>query len=250
MAASYKDLTYEAKGRVVTITMNRPDKLNALSRNSYEELRHAVVRADIDEKVDVVVLTGAGRAFSSGGDLSEVNELHGEDARIDLAAHAAMAQATYQQLLDMRKPVVARVNGLAHAGGFHLVLNSDVAICVETATFRMPMGLRGLASPTGPQLMQAIGVARAKWLLLTAAEISAAEALDWGIVAQVVPATQLDVAADEAVEMLLRIQPLAREYTKAALNRAFYPAELSILARTLASPEAATGTTQFASKGS
>jgi enoyl-CoA hydratase/carnithine racemase len=247
METGYRDLLYDVAGPVATITLNRPEKLNAVSRNLYSEIRHALIRADFDDRVEVIVLTGNGRAFSAGGDLGEVNDLHGEDARIDLAAWPATSHATFQQVLDTSKPVVARVNGLAHAAGFNLALNSDVAIAVDTATFRMPQGLRGIASPTGPQLVQAVGLARAKLLLLTAKEITAAEALEWGLLAEVTTADQLDSAVQTMVEQLLAVQPLARTLTKQAMNRGLPPADVSILSVSMASPESEAGTRRFGS---
>lgn len=242
----YEDLDYRVDKGVATVTLNRPEKLNAMTQRLYREIGHALIRADLDESVEAVVITGAGRAFCSGGDLGEVNDLHGEDARIELASWPGKSHATFQQLLDMSKPVIARVNGLAHAGGFNLVLNSDISISVESATFRMPQGLRGMATPTAAQIAQCVGVPRAKYLLMAAPTLSAKEALDWGLIARVVPEAELDSAVMEVLEQVVSVQPLSRRYTKSLINRSLAPADLSVLIESMASDESEVGTRQFA----
>ena len=243
---SYRELMYEVDARVARIVLDRPKKLNAVTQLLYEELRHAFMRADTDPAVDVVILTGAGRAFCSGGDLTEVNEMHQEGRELDLALVGVNSSATFRQMEAMEKPIVALVNGLAHAAGLILVLQSDIAIASEKARFRLPEALRGMAEPYAAAHLGAhIGFGRAKYMILTCAEIDAARAEAWGLVSRVVPHEELEAAGKEVVAQILETQPTARRWNKALMNRTLPPFDGQALRATIQSAETMDGTQSF-----
>ena len=248
----YQDLNFDVADKVATITLNRPKKLNALSQGLYRELQHALIRADIDSAIEVVVITGAGRAFCSGGDLSDpARQRHDRDTLIELCSHAAVSHALFAQIENMSKVVIAKVNGLAHAGGLTIVQQCDIAIASSVATFRAPEGLRGLANPYGAaRLASYVGVARAKYLLLTATEFTAVQALDWGLIALVAEPDKLDATTDEVIEQVLRIKSAPRSLNKHNINRTLPPFDEYSLAITEMSLGAREGTMRWASNAS
>ena len=242
----YRELTYEVDARVARIVLDRPRKLNAVTQLLYEELRHALVRADTDPAVEVIVLTGAGRAFCAGGDLTEVNEMHQGGRDLDLALVGINSSATFRQMESLEKPIVTLVNGLAHAAGLILVLQSDIAIASEKANFRLPEALRGMAEPyAAAHLAAHIGFARAKYMILTCAQIDAEQAADWGLVSKVVAHESLEAAGKEVIAQILETQPSARRWNKALMNRTLPPFDGQALRATIQSEETMDGTRSF-----
>lgn len=242
----YEELTYAAQGRTARITLNRPRRLNAITQKLYGELRHALTRANTEPDVDVVVLTGEGRAFCAGGDLTEVNALHSGSRALDLALVGDNSSAAFRQIENIDKPVIAMVNGLAHAAGCALVALCDIAIASERATFRFPEALRGMAEPyAAARLAALIGLARARYMILTCAEIDAATAAEWGLVARVVPADQLEAEVGRTVDLILQTGLHARTWNKAMMNRTLPPFEPRALRATVSDPRTASGTESF-----
>ena len=197
------------------LTLDRPDRRNALSLELMHELLAALDELAADVGVRTVVIGGNGPAFSAGHDLSE---MVGRDV------------ATYQELFDvctrlmmriheLPQPVIARVHGIATAAGCQLVATCDLAIAAEEARFATPGVRIGLfcSTPMVP-LSRAIGRKRALQMLLTGEPIDAATALDWGLVNRVVPAERLDDAVRELAEAIGRASPL----TVGIGKRAFY----------------------------
>ena len=187
------------------VTLNRPDKRNALSLELMEELIAALETLRANSEVRVIVIEGAGVAFSAGHDLSE---MVGRDL------------AFYQQLFDVctelmetihrvPQPVIAKVHGVATAAGCQLVAACDLAVAADDARFATPGVKIGLfcSTPMVP-LSRAIGRKRALEMLLTGDFIDAATALEWGLVNRVVPAGQLEDAVAELVEKIARSSPL------------------------------------------
>jgi enoyl-CoA hydratase len=243
---AYRDILYKKSGRAAWITLNRPAKLNAVTQLMYRELRHALIRADQDKGVDAVVLTGAGRAFCAGGDLSEVHEMHAQGQSIELAAAADNSSATFRQMENMDKPVICLVNGLAHAAGFVLAMQADITIASDKASFRLPEALRGMSDVYAAcHLSSYIGVAKTKYLLMTCKEISAREADDWGFIARVVPHAELESAGEEVVREILETQSAARSWNKLLVNRTMPPFDGRALKETIVSGETMSGTQRF-----
>lgn len=194
----YETLLYDVKGAVATITLNRPEAANALDLAMCRELQEAALAAREDAAVRAVVIGARGRLFCSGGDLSAFGEA-GEGAprllrQMTLHLHAAVAL-----LARMDAPVVAAVGGTAAGAGFSLAAACDLVVAAESAKFAMAYTRAGL-SPDGSStwfLPRLIGRRRTLELMLTNRPLDAAEALEWGIVSQVVPDGEADAAAAE-----------------------------------------------------
>ena len=194
----YKTLDYAVDGGVATITLQRPDALNAMSPSMARELHDAVLRIDADVEVRAVVLTGAGKAFCAGGDLGEFVAA-GTGARTLILQMTGDLHLALSRLARNRAPVIAAVNGTAAGAGFSLVMAADLAIADEKAVFTMAYTNAGL-SPDGSStyyMPRKIGDRRTRELMLTNRLLKANEALDWGVVNQVVAAGEAVSAAQK-----------------------------------------------------
>jgi enoyl-CoA hydratase/carnithine racemase len=186
------DLLYEVKDRIATITLNRPDKLNAFTGPMIDAWARALAEAQADDQVHVVVVTGAGRAFCAGGDVARMGE--GQPTALEhknmLWEHIHRVPKTLE---TMDKPVIAMVNGLAVGAGMGMCLMCDVRIASDEARFSTGYVRVGLVPGDGDTyfLPRLVGPAKALELLWTADFIDAAEALRLGIVNRVVPAADL-----------------------------------------------------------
>jgi 2-(1,2-epoxy-1,2-dihydrophenyl)acetyl-CoA isomerase len=203
---------------VVTLTLNRPEKKNAMNRTMFDELL-AVFR-EIDQSADdrVLVITGAGEAFCSGADLSD----RGSDTRHPLARLHWVADIALA-LHRIPKPVIAKVNGVAVGAGLNLALGCDLIVASESARFSEIFARRGLTVDFGGSwlLPRLIGLHRAKELAFFADIISAKEAADLGLVNRVVAASQLDAFVADWAERLAAGPPLALAMTKRLLTNSF-----------------------------
>ncbi|MFY9588358.1 MAG: enoyl-CoA hydratase/isomerase family protein, partial [Actinomycetota bacterium] len=197
---------YETDGPVARVTINRPDKRNALNVTVMRELRAAMGSAGEDANVRVVVLTGAGdKAFSAGGDLGGFTA---EQSKVEQHRLRGTLTDLFEDMARLGKPVVGRVNGHALAGGFGLLCACDLAVAADTAEFGMPEINMGL----WPFIITAVVSrrlprAKALELMMTGERVGAADALAWGVVNQVVPATDLDKAVDELAAKLASKSP-------------------------------------------
>lgn len=185
---AYKTLIYAVTNSVATITLNRPDCYNALSREMVEELLEAVLTCREDRAVHAVVLTGAGQAFCAGGD---VRELMAHDGTI--ALHVKWLLASMHSIISclcrMSKPVVAGVGGVAAGAGMGLVMACDLVVADESARFTMAYTKLGLPPDAGSSyfLPRLVGLRRAVELTLTNRVLTAEEAREWGLINRVVP---------------------------------------------------------------
>ncbi len=186
------DLLYEVKDRIATITLNRPDKLNAFTGPMIDAWAQALADAQADDAVHVVIVTGAGRAFCAGGDVARMQA--GEPTPLEhknqLWEHVHRVPQTLER---MDKPVIAMVNGLAVGAGMGMALMCDVRVASDEARFSTGYVRVGLVPGDGDTyfLPRLVGPAKALELLWTADFIEAAEALRLGIVNRVVPAARL-----------------------------------------------------------
>jgi len=192
----FADLIVKEDGPVTEITLNRPEKRNALSLALMEELIAALEEVGTDPAVRAIVIEGAGPAFSAGHDL-------GEMVGRDLAFYQHVFDVCTRMMdaiHDVPQPVIARVHGMATAAGCQLVAACDLAVAAEEARFATPGVRIGLfcSTPMVP-LSRAVGRKRALEMLLTGTPIDAATALDWGLVNRVVPAGALDETVDGLV---------------------------------------------------
>jgi 2-(1,2-epoxy-1,2-dihydrophenyl)acetyl-CoA isomerase len=206
---------------VMTITLNRPARKNAMLPTMWAQLRHALDTAERDPTVRLVVLRGAGHDFCSGAD---VKKPLGGSGPGDLSYEELLdaVKACVLRLHGLDRPTVAAVDGAAVGGGFNLALACDIVIATDRARFSQIFVHRGLAVDTGGSwlLQRAVGLARAKQLVLSAATITAADAARLGIVHEVVAPELLSAAVEETVSVVLRGSPAALSASKRLLNDA------------------------------
>ncbi len=242
---SFRQLIYTKRGRVVEIVLNRPDVLNALSIELYGEIGDAVGKGSQDPDVQVIVITGAGRAFSTGGDLKQGDEVNREDPQ----RFAAVSNRMFKQILASDKTVIAKINGITQAGGLIITAACDLAIASERATFKCPEALVGIWEPYSPALLvPQIGVKRAKYLLLTSATIDAVEAERIGLINRVVPHEELESATQELIERVLTGGPMTRRMFKQMINERIGDLDMRVVLEALGSEEAREGMAAFAEK--
>jgi 2-(1,2-epoxy-1,2-dihydrophenyl)acetyl-CoA isomerase len=207
-----------AANGVVTLTLNRPEKKNAINSTMFGELLQ-VFREVNDSTTDrVLVITGAGDGFCSGADLS----VRGEDKRNPLARLHWVGDIALA-LHRIQKPVIAKVNGVAAGAGMNLALGCDLIVASDTARFSEIFAKRGLSIDFGGSwlLPRLIGMHKAKELALFADIISAKEAAELGLVNRVVPAAQLDAFVTDWADRLAAGAPMALAMTKRLLTNSF-----------------------------
>jgi enoyl-CoA hydratase len=203
----FETILYEVASPVARMTINRPEKRNALNVTVMHELRSAMGLARADAAVRVVVLTGAGdKAFSAGGDLGGFTE---GQSKVEQHFLRGTLADLFEDMTRLGKPVIARVNGHALAGGFGLMCACDLIVAAEGAGFGMPEINMGL----WPFIISAVVSrrlprAKALELMMTGDRISAADALAWGIVNRVVPPADLDKAVDELAAQVASKSPV------------------------------------------
>jgi len=215
---NYTTLAVTRKDRLLTITLNRPDVMNAVNLQMHDELADALNFAAMDELSDIVVLTGAGRAFCAGGDLEHIARNAAEPERFD--HEARIAKRIVFSLLDLDKPIICRMNGHAIGLGATLALLCDVIFAVEGAKIGDPHVCVGLVAGDGGAAIwaQRIGLGRAKEYLLTGEPLTALQAEQIGLVNQCVPIAHLDHTVNSFCERLLRGSTRAIRWTKVLLN--------------------------------
>lgn len=200
---------------VAHITMTRPEVFNAFNELMIDELSQAVQHCSADPAVRVIVLAGAGKAFSAGADIEWMRRAAAASDAANLADARRFA-ALLQQLAECPKPTLARIHGLALGGGVGLACACDIAVASSEAKFAVSEARFGiLPAVIGPYLVNAVGTRQARRLALTAGRIGADEALQIGLVHQVVEAADLDAAIARGVSDLLAGGPQAQAEIKA-----------------------------------
>ncbi|MDW8045060.1 MAG: enoyl-CoA hydratase/isomerase family protein [Nitrososphaerota archaeon] len=215
----FKYLRYEKEGKIAWITLNRPEKLNALNREAWYEIYKAIEKAEIDDGISVIVITGSGRAFCAGYDISEFPSLY-KNAKDAYVAFFECLYPTFEKILSSKKLVVAAVNGLAYGGGCELVMVCDLVIASEDARFAQPEGRLGIIAPMasvfGPSIIDRRKLSE---LLFTGNPISSNEAERIGLVNKVVPSNRLKDAVKELVESIDTSAPIALSTMKKIMNK-------------------------------
>ena len=224
--SEYETVDYAVDAGTATIELNRPDNLNAWNFQFGLDLLAAVERARDDEQVRAVLITGAGRGFSSGADLREVREDdNDESGRIDLSKRL---RERYHPILvgirEMPKPVVAGVNGPAVGIGCSLALACDLVVAAESAYFLLAFVNIGLVPDGGSTALvpARVGHARAIEMTMLGEKISAAQALEWGMINRVHPDTELRAEAEALAARLAKGPTLSYANGKKLLNRRLY----------------------------
>lgn len=226
MAAS--TVLYQRDGRIARITLNRPEKLNAINDQMPQELSTAVAEANRDDGVHVIVLTGAGRAFCAGYDLRLYAEQprpadYSQDLPWDpMVDYALMSSNTacFMSLWRSPKPVICKIRGYAVAGGSDIALCCDLIVMAEDAQIGYPPA-RVWGCPTTAMWVYRVGAERAKRLLLTGDLISGREAADMGLVSQAVPEAELDATVDRLAARMAGVPRNQLMMQKLMINQAY-----------------------------
>ncbi|HEY4002653.1 MAG TPA: enoyl-CoA hydratase/isomerase family protein [Candidatus Xenobia bacterium] len=208
----------QSDGPIHRLTLNRPDKLNALVGDMRELLLAGLREAEARPDCRIVIVTGAGRAFCSGGDVAAMEAMESDPRRLEplLLAGAALVKA----IRTSRLPVVAAINGVAAGAGLHLAMACDMRVAAESATLSAPFVRIGLHPDWGGTwfLPRLVGPGQAMRLLMTGAQVTAQEALHLGLVEQVVPAEDLTRRVDELAGQIAAGPPRV----VASIKRAVY----------------------------
>lgn len=218
-------ITSELDNHVATITLNRPEVMNALNREMYAELEQAFRDAHRDPEVRCVVLTGAGRAFCSGDDVKQIMLGEQRDETVTRLREARPRPTpAAAAVLECDKPVIAAVNGPAVGWGMDLTLFCDIRIASESAKFGELFIKRGLVADIGGlwRLPRVVGPSKAAELLFTGDVIDAREAERIGLVSRVVPPNELRTAAMEIARKIAANPPIAMRYMKEGLRKSVH----------------------------
>ena len=225
---SYETILYEARDRVATITLNRPERLNAIVPAMPREIRLAVERANADDDVHVIVLKGAGRAFCSGYDLKDFAEGDADtpctqkmpwDPMIDYRVMKGFTDDFFS-LWRSYKPTIAQVHGFAVAGGSDIALCCDLVVMAEDARIGY-MPARVWGCPTTAMWVYRLGAEKAKRMLLTGDTIDGRKAMDWGLVIDAVPAAELEAAVAALADRMAGVPKNQLMMQKLMINQAY-----------------------------
>jgi enoyl-CoA hydratase/carnithine racemase len=230
---------------VLRVVIDRPERRNALTIEMYHGLKKAAVLAERDAELDVLLVTATGEWFCVGGEMGGRHEggqpLDRETDGLDLLP--------FVQFERCPKLVLLGINGVCQGGGLNLTLTSDLSVAAARARFRAPELLRGVADCfLGARLASRVGMARAKWLLFTAQEFGADEALAMGLVSRVVPDDALEAAIEETIGWVRQTGPRARTLLKRDLHRQLPTIDHAMFAESLASEEVREGFAAFVEK--
>ncbi len=222
----FKTLLLKKENNIATLTLNRPERLNAINAQMMEELPCALYEIAQDKDLRVMILTGAGRAFCAGGDISQPTDSSGFGTTVQEISHGLrrVYRDTTLQLHNLEIPTIAMVNGVASGWGFDLALACDLRIGSDKARFMVAFTRVGLTPATGgvwlmPRIM---GIAKAAELIFTADFLEAAEAQRLGVLNRVVPAADLEKEAKELARKIANGPPIAIRLAKMQLYRGMH----------------------------
>ncbi len=216
--SDYQTITFSRQGRILTVTLNRPDKLNATNAVMHEELASVFYDCARDADSDIIVLTGAGRAFCAGGDIGWMQDMIDDPAVFEKTGREA--KQIIFSMLDCEKPIIAKVNGHATGLGCTIALFCDTIFASDAAKLGDPHVSVGFVAGDGGAVIwpQLIGYARAKELLMTGDLITAQHAASIGLINHVVPSAELDEAVSAFTQRLARGATKAIRWTKVSVN--------------------------------
>jgi enoyl-CoA hydratase/carnithine racemase len=214
---AFEQIRVDIKDSIATLTLNRPEKLNAMTGQMGQELEAAYRELDNDDEVRVIIVTGAGRAFCAGADLSSGGKTFDQEGRDNFS----LGDAPQLRPWNIRKPIIAAINGPAVGAGASLTLQYDIRVAAESARIGLVYVRRGiipegLAAWTLPRL---VGVARASELLLSGRILGAREALEFGLVSHVWPDAEFMARTRElAAEIAVNTSPMSVAITKRLIH--------------------------------
>jgi len=212
---TYETILLDKKDHVTTVTLNRPDRLNALNMQMADELHDALATEDRDDDTRVIVITGAGRAFCSGADLRP-----SQPAAEPRSTTAPGLADSLFVALNIEKPLIASINGVAVGGGCTMTLLCDIRIASEAARFQLPFTRLSICAELGSTylLPRLIGMGKASELVLTSRMIEAREAGEIGLVNYVVPADELLKTTTDMANSIAKLPPMAVRVNKRGLR--------------------------------
>jgi enoyl-CoA hydratase len=224
----YSTLKTSVDGRIARITLNRPQRLNAINEKMPGEIRRAVEAANGDDRVHVIVLAGAGRAFCAGYDLKVFAETKGTNPAIQdmpwdpMRDYRVMRRWTedFFSIWRSYKPVICKVHGYAVAGGSDIALCADIVVMAEDARIGY-MPARVWGCPTTAMWVYRLGAEKAKRMLLTGDTIDGRTAKDWGLVLEAVPANKLDAAVNALAKRMAGVPKNQLMMQKLMINQAY-----------------------------
>lgn len=216
---NFTTIRFELRDQIGILTLNRPEKLNAFDETMIREIRQVIWRANFDDKVRVLVITGAGRAFCSGRDILGLDY----ENNLPSAQYRAYVRANHEMLDDLEaieKPVIAAVNGVCAGGGVEIAIACDFRIAAKGAEFILTENKLGVLPASGAcsRMIQMIGIGRLKEMVMAALPVAADKAESWGLVHRVAEKEELMDAALDFARHLLGRAPLAMGMAKHVIN--------------------------------
>jgi enoyl-CoA hydratase len=251
---AYENLLITTEDAVMTITINRPAQLNALNSPTIQELNKALSLADVNPDVRVIILTGSGeKAFVAGADIKEFADYSVEQGRL---LSALGQKLLFDFVENMSKPVIAAVNGFALGGGLELAMSCHMRIASDNAKMGLPEVTLGVIPGYGgtQRLAQLVGKGKAMEMITSAAMLNAEQALQWGLVNEVVPQADLMTKAAELAAKICKNSPTAIGAAIRSVNAGFrdgvngYNREINEFGRCFGTEDFREGTTAFLEK--
>ncbi|BDB56197.1 enoyl-CoA hydratase/isomerase family protein [Flavobacterium ammonificans] len=251
---NYENLLIAIENKIALVTLNRPTKLNALNKDTLAELHAAFSDLEKDDTIQVIILTGSGeKAFVAGADIAEFANFSAQEGT-QLAADGH--QKVFDHIENLKKPVIAAVNGFALGGGLELAMACHFRVASDNAKMGLPEVTLGLIPGYGgtQRLPQLVGKGRAMEMIVTATMISAAEAKEYGLVNHVVPQSELIEFCQGLAQKICKNAPVAISEAIQAVNANFdkskngYETEISAFGRLFSTSDFKEGTTAFLDK--
>jgi enoyl-CoA hydratase len=238
-------LRWERVGATAWLTIDRPERRNAMTPNMYFGIRRAVDRLNQSSNLHALVITGTGDVFAPGGDLGGQHD----DGDVNYGALLGTGGLPFDAIRESRKPVVAMVNGLCMGGGLLIAMLADVTVASDRAVFGAPELRRGVADAYHAAILpEQVGIAVARDMLFTGRRLNATEALTHGLVARVVSHDELRVETDRVLQGLLLSAPRARTALKRLVNARYGIVDKITFDESLAGDEVIEGFTAFIEK--
>ncbi len=227
---NYQTILYAKKNTVGHIIFNRPEALNALTGEMFQEIGRALDEAEMDSEVRVVIISGKGKAFCAGADLKAAGEqqatLHAQREFCRLGNRSVL-----EKIENLEKPVIAAIHGYCLAGGFEIMLACDLVVATEDAVIAdQHINIGAIGAGGSPyRLAMLVGLRKAKEIVLTGKRLSGREAADLGLVNVAVPGNELEMTVNDIAGGMAEKSPVAMKVSKAIMNRTFYVDEASRL---------------------
>jgi len=248
-----KNIKYAQEGHIATITINRPEALNALNTETLKELQQSIYQVKENADIHTLIITGEGKAFVAGGDIAEMSRFSPNDAY----KFSKLGNDTFLEIQNLPIPVIAAVNGYALGGGCELAMSCDIRWASDKAKFGQPeVGLGLIPGFGGTQrLARIVGIGRAKELIFTGKMISAQEAYEIGFVNKVLPVNEFSDGVKKLAEEIVSKGPFAVRLAKRTINTGInldienaLKLEEEAFGITFSSPQAKEGTQAFLEK--